>query len=185
VTVADAANQAVAPHPALVSFWRGVTTALQPVTWEVLAGVAAIGLLRRRSVRLALFLLLAIFGTVGLYDLVKAAVGRHRPVVPHPLLHPFGASFPSGHAMMSAVAMTLVAIVVLRVVRAVALAAAAVAGCVLVAALVAASRVLLGAHYLSDVVGGWLLAAAWLSLLVALFRIDLRRPSRPPHSVEW
>jgi undecaprenyl-diphosphatase len=152
------------------------------LTWEILTTVVAVVMLRRGLRRVPLFALVAVFGTVGLYDLVKVAVDRPRPVVPTPLLHPFGASFPSGHAMMSATAMTLVAMAGWHVPRSTAARLAGLTLAVAVAAMVAASRLVLGAHYLSDVLGGWLLAGAWVSVLIAGFGIRAGRANRqvPP-----
>lgn len=161
-----------------------VTDALQPLTWEILTAVVAVVLLVRGQRRVPLFALVAVFGTVGVYDLVKVAVDRPRPTVPTPLLQPFGASFPSGHAMMSATAMTLVAMAGWRVLRSTATLVLAVVLAGGVAVVVAASRLVLGAHYLSDVLGGWLLAGAWVSLVVAAFGVRAVRPDRqvPPVS---
>jgi membrane-associated phospholipid phosphatase len=174
VSAADHLDRWTAAHPAAATAWRVVTTAGQPLTWEVLAAVCATALWLRRRRRLAVFVLLAVFGSVAWYDLVKAAVGRHRPVVTHPLVHPFGASFPSGHAMVSGVAMALVVLASRqRLHRAVA-GAAVSAGAVLVALAVGFSRLALAAHYPSDVLGGWLLATAWFLGLGAAMGI---RPS--------
>lgn len=152
-----------------MTVWRAITDAFQPLTWEVSTAVVAVVLLVRGLRRMPLFALVAVFGTVGLYDLVKAAVGRPRPRVPTPLVHPFGASFPSGHAMMSATAMTLAVLAVRQLLRRGAGRVVAVLLAAAIAVAVAASRLVLGAHYLSDVVGGWLLAGAWVSLLAAAF----------------
>lgn len=175
VTVDDQLNSWVAPRPAVSTLWRTVTDALQPLTWEVLGALAAVLFWRARRRKIAFFVLVAIFGTVAWYDIVKAAVGRVRPTVPVPLLHASGASFPSGHAMMSAVAMSLVAIGAWTVLRGLFLRLAVTAVAVLIAAGVAFSRLALGAHYLSDVLGAWLLAGAWLSTLVALFDLGSSR----------
>jgi undecaprenyl-diphosphatase len=166
----------------VATIWRVVTYGLQPLTWEVAGAVAALVLWRRRQRRLAFFVLAAIFGTVAIYDIVKAAVARHRPTVPVAVLHAQGASFPSGHAAMSAVAMILVAMAAWQGVRHLAARIAIVVGTFVVAAAVAFSRLALGVHYLSDVLGSWLLAAAWVQLLCAAFGVPRRHPSaRPPN----
>lgn len=170
----DSLNAWVAPRPAVTTVWEVISDGLQPLTWEVLGALAALLLWRRRHRKPAFFVLAAIFGTVAWYDIVKAAVGRRRPTVPAPLLHAYGASFPSGHAMMSAVAMALASLGSWHVLRALLARLAAVTGAVLVTAAVAFSRLALGVHYLSDVVAGWLLAGAWLCTLVAAFDVRPR-----------
>jgi len=180
VSVDDSLNAWVAPRPDVTTLWRVITNALQPLTWEVLGAAAAVLLWRRRQRKLALFVLVAIFGTVAWYDIVKVAVGRARPTVPVSLLHAQGASFPSGHATTSAVAMALVALACWQLIRRIVLRILAVLGAVVVAAAVAFSRLALGVHYLSDVLAAWLLAGWWVCLLIALFDMRSRqRVSRP------
>jgi membrane-associated phospholipid phosphatase len=179
VSLDDTLNAWVAPRPVVTTVWRVITNGLQPLTWEVLAVIAAALLWRRRHRTLALFVLAAIFGTVACYDIVKAAVGRSRPTVPVPLLHAHGASFPSGHTMMSAVAMTLVAWGCWQVLRTLLGRLFVLLATILIAGAVAFSRLALGAHYLSDVLAGWLLAGVWLCVLLAAFDVHLQQPVNP------
>jgi membrane-associated phospholipid phosphatase len=169
VSVDNQLNAWVAPRPGLTTLWLDVSDALQPLTWEVLGALAAVLLWRARRRKIAFFVLVAIFGTVAWYDIVKAAVGRARPTVPIPLLHATGASFPSGHAMMSAVAMTLAVIGAWTLVRGLFPRLVIITAAVLIAAGTAFSRLALGVHYLSDVLAGWLLGAAWVLTLLAVF----------------
>ena len=85
---------------------------------------------------------------------LKHVFQRARPVVPEPLVHLATYSFPSGHAVASTVFyLTLCALVWQRA-RSRAWRVTAAAGAVGMILLVTASRVYLGAHYLSDVVAG-------------------------------
>ncbi|MFJ9520729.1 phosphatase PAP2 family protein [Kitasatospora sp. NPDC101801] len=101
------------------------------------------------------------------------AVGRSRPPVADWATSASGYSYPSGHTFTAAVAAGLLAWALLRVARrpwvtpaVVALGAAGVA--------VGLSRVYLGVHWAFDVLGGWLLAALWLALVLPLLaRLDL------------
>ncbi|HEY3611431.1 MAG TPA: phosphatase PAP2 family protein, partial [Pseudonocardiaceae bacterium] len=90
---------------------------------------------------------------LGIETAVKALVDRSRPVFGHPVATAGGAAFPSGHTAGSA---ALYGILVLLLVRR---ALVTVAATVFVLA-VGASRVVLGVHYLSDVVGGLALGIA-------------------------
>ena len=101
--------------------------------------------------------LLALFVGSGL----KVLVRRPRPVLSHPLAHAHGYAFPSGHALGSAALWASVAFLAsargLSRGRAVALA-------VVVPLLVAATRVLLGVHYVTDVLAGLVLGWACAAL---------------------
>jgi undecaprenyl-diphosphatase len=132
--------------------------------------------------RVILFLLLVVAGQFLLYSVLKIAVGRVRPDVP-----PFdvfsGRAFPSGHATASAAVWASVAFVVgrgrARWLRAV-LAGAAVG----LAVAVACSRVFIGAHWTSDVIGGLILGWAWFGLVRVLLggrfsRSHVPEPAEP------
>lgn len=153
--------------------WRGSCDTLMvlltdggsvlPMTFVTL--IALILLLagrRRREVR---FLLVSAPGCLLLNVLLKGVFQRARPgaELPYLLARPTSWSFPSGHTM-GAVGVVGSLIVIVRVLR------PARAVWVLVAVLgvawitgVALSRVYLGAHYPSDVLGGLFASLAWLS----------------------
>ena len=101
----------------------------------------------------------------------KAAFGRTRPDTAYAELVTTGLSFPSGHATLSAVVFltlgTLVASTRTRWVERVYIVCAAV----LMTVLVGASRVALGVHWATDVLGGWAFGSAWAIawLLLASF----------------
>jgi membrane protein DedA with SNARE-associated domain len=116
----------------------------------------------------------------------KAAVDRPRPVAP--LIDASGSSYPSGHAAY-AVVYVAVAVAVLRAVPGAARRTAIVVIAIVLAAVVGLSRVYLRVHYLTDVAGGFGLAA-WcfglcgvVALLVAFVRNNGKeraRSSNPP-----
>lgn len=134
----------------------GSTVWLFPVVGAVAAGLVA----RRAPVRAAR--LVAVVGLgVALSTLVKHVVGRHRP--PFGLVRTAGTSFPSGHAMAATAAYGALTLVLAR--RASCRARVAlVTGATVITAAVAFSRLALGVHYLTDVVGGLLLGTLWLAL---------------------
>ncbi len=115
----------------------------------------------------------------------KAAVGRPRPTFPDPVSHAAGWAFPSGHAMASAItAATLTALLWPRANRSGRITACALAGTVV--ALVGFTRIALGVHWPSDVLGGWLLAAAMLGAVTVT--VQLCSPgalSRDVRRVNW
>jgi membrane protein DedA with SNARE-associated domain/membrane-associated phospholipid phosphatase len=115
-------------------------------------------------------------GAVALYLLAKPLVHRPRPPAADLIGHASGPSYPSGHATQAIATWGMLAIVALagrsRSPRArVGLLTAAAA----VVLLVGASRIYVGAHWLTDVLAGYALGAAWLALLLAL---RLRRRQR-------
>lgn len=108
---------------------------------------------------------LLVFGaTVGgavLSTLLKGAYARPRPaLVPH-LSYVTSASFPSGHAMLSAVVYLTLGALLARQVAGRWARAYFVGVAVVLTLLVGASRVYLGVHYPSDVVAGWAAGVAW------------------------
>lgn len=100
---------------------------------------------------------------------LKLGIGRARPAIVERFEHVATRSFPSGHATMSAVVYLAVAIAASKAMPTRAGRVAVLAGGGLLAVLVGCSRVVLGVHYPTDVLGGWLLGLGWvmLGLLVA------------------
>jgi undecaprenyl-diphosphatase len=144
-------------HPTGTAFWRYMSDVLHPDVLRVVAVLAAIALWRAGRRAIAALVLSAMAGAWLLEVVTKWAVGRPRPPLAQQLGHASGASFPSGHAMTSIVAFGLLVMLVPSRFRLAALAVGAVA-----VVLVGISRLALVVHYPTDVVGGWLLGAAWL-----------------------
>ncbi|WP_198545971.1 phosphatase PAP2 family protein [Actinacidiphila yeochonensis] len=94
--------------------------------------------------------------------------------------HAAGYAFPSGHTSSSAVAAGLLAWGLLRALPPAAGRAGA-ALCVLAAVAVGCTRVYLGVHWPSDVIGGWLFAGCWLALVLPPLTAFVRRtgPAAP------
>jgi undecaprenyl-diphosphatase len=165
--VTRAAEDAVTRSDLLLALARAVTLAGDPaLTWVLVLVVAAV-LLRRGFARLALFLVVARAGAQLLSTALKAAVDRARPVFDEPVDTALGGSFPSGHSLAAAAVWTALAVLAVPLVRG-GWRYAVVAAAVLVAGAVAASRVLLGVHYVSDVVGGFVLGTGWTVVCAAV-----------------
>jgi undecaprenyl-diphosphatase len=137
-----------------------------PVYWVAFT-ILALWLLRHGRPRLAAFAIVTILGSAVLNGLVKLAVDRARPVLPDPVAHANGMSFPSGHAQSAIVAYAVLLLVLRPSSRGARVAAVLAAG-VMVAA-IGFSRVALGVHYVSDVLAGYALGAAWVVATVAAF----------------
>jgi len=130
--------------------------------------------------RMAALLLLAAAGS-GLLavDILKTVVGRERPPLAMHAVQVANASFPSGHAMLSATVYLSLATLAghfahSRPVRIYALAAG-----VTVTLVVGASRVYLGVHWPTDVIAGWALGAAWAMIWWLITWFVEHRRQRP------
>lgn len=125
---------------------------------------------RHNARKRAVFLIVTSIGGSALNSLVKLAVGRARPVFADPITHAFGKSFPSGHATTSFICYGAVVVAVLPFVAPRVRRPLVVAAAVLVVG-IGFSRLALGVHFLSDVLGGYVLGAAWLMGSVAVFNV--------------
>lgn len=126
----------------------------------LVAAVAGYLLLSRRS-HAAVFVVAATLGGLLVSNTLKGFYDRPRPaVVPH-LSHVSSPSFPSGHAMLSAVVYLTLGALLGRVVEGRWLRVYFLGVAVVLTVLVGVSRVYLGVHYPTDVVGGWAAGVAW------------------------
>ena len=166
--VEDSAYRTTAGNDALATAARWLTHLGAPLLLELVALVLVVLLVRAGRRRSAGYLAACVIGAYALSTLGKHAIDRARPVFEEPLSLARGASFPSGHATGSAAFYLALAIVLLPLVprgrRRLLYAMALV-----VPVLVAATRVLLGVHYLSDVTAGLLLGWGWVLACTALF----------------
>jgi membrane-associated phospholipid phosphatase len=125
-------------------------------------------LLQRRAWWTAGWLVTAVVGIGPLNTLLKEAVGRIRPPFEEGGARFESLSFPSGHssgiATLATVALVLAWPVLSRHARRWAVLAAAA-----LVLLVGLTRMWLGVHFLSDVLGGWSLGVAWTLLTALLF----------------
>lgn len=159
----------VQDRPWLVDLLQLVTDLGGPLLVSVLSLVLALGLWRAGRPRLALLVVASRIGAAVLSTGLKQVVDRLRPVVDEPVASALGPSFPSGHALGAAAFWTTTGLVALslaaparRRTRALVIGVA-----VTVPVLVAATRVLLGVHFVSDVVAGLVLGTGWTALCAA------------------
>ncbi|MFJ9721804.1 phosphatase PAP2 family protein [Streptomyces sp. NPDC101209] len=156
-------------HPA----WRSVLHLLSdwvwdPATLRLAVAVLTAWLLYRRAWRLAAWagVTAVAGGLIGL--LVKTVVERARPALQDPVAHAPGYSFPSGHAMTATTSFGIFLLVLLPLIPR---AWRVVCWCVAVFSVVGVgfTRVALGVHWCSDVLGGWLLGLAVVAVTAWAF----------------
>lgn len=152
------------PLPAANAFYRGVTKIGDPITIVALLAVfVGLFLLKKWRVE-ALWLLLGIGGISGVVaPLLKLAFQRVRPTLPH-LVVETSFSFPSGHATTSMILWgTLIFLLPLRIKpKSLALTLQIALGCLIF--LIGISRIYLGVHFPTDILGGYCLGLSWLLL---------------------
>ncbi len=154
--------------PSLVILLR-VATELGS-SWTAIPVALAFGLFllwRRRPYWLAA-IWLSVFGGMILNKFLKYVFHRPRPFINEPILALTGYSFPSGHTMTATVLVTVLAAYFMAHTERVATRVLVALSASLLIALVGFSRMYLGAHYLSDVLGALAEGLAWLSLCLTL-----------------
>ena len=137
--------------------------------------VLAVDFVRTRGRWCAPFLLAVMIGAEILTLSVKDLAGRVRPAF-DPAAARLGPSFPSGHSSTSAAFYAAAALILTRYARP-ARPHLVIGLAVSIAVAVAASRVLLDYHWLSDVVGGLALGWGWFALCAVFFGGRLLRPT--------
>lgn len=153
---------------ALTAVMRLVSSAGGPL---VLGAVtAAAGLLlgaTRRSWMPVLIVGVTLAGSGGLTLMLKAALSRPRPPLRDALAPADGYAFPSAHAATAAAAFGVLAYLVAIRLRHWNAQVAVWACAAMLTALVGMSRVYLGVHWTTDVLGGWAFGLLWLTVVVS------------------
>ena len=163
----------------------GVTTTMRTVTWLGSAAVLYPATLvlalywwrRERDWRAGAMLTAGLAGSTVLYNVFKRITERPRPPASAALGTYSHWSFPSGHATQCMAFFCMLLVLAWLAGRArLRLWGIAVAAVVLA---VGASRIYLGAHWFTDVLGGYALGGGWVSLLTAVgLKTVLRAPPR-------
>jgi undecaprenyl-diphosphatase len=150
-----------------------VTDLGSPLAVDIVAIAAAAWWAWRRQWWFVGAMAVARLGELGVESLAKAVVGRPRPNLLPVLTSASNSSFPSGHSAGSAAVYgTLAVLVALRLKRRAGWLIAVAAVFVL---LVAASRVVLGVHYPTDVLAGLAIGTAWMGAGLAVVSFAHRK----------
>jgi len=147
-------------------------TALGGFTVLMLVSIFATAMLLMHRRRLqALVFASTVLLAQGLSELLKALVERPRPTLVSHLDLVYSSSFPSGHAMMTPVVYLTLASILATSERRRSEKILLLGAAVLLTAAVGVSRVYLGVHWPTDVLGGWCLGGAMaLAMALALHR---------------
>jgi undecaprenyl-diphosphatase len=176
----DTLNHAVSGNHTAVTVLTAITNfGGRPILFWLVTVSAAIMLIRRQY-QLTMYLVVTGLGALALDPVIKLLVGRLRPVVPVRIETAPGNSFPSGHALDATVFYGVMLLVFLPIIPP-RLRKPVTGLAVALVAMIGASRVALGVHYPTDVIGGWLLGLAWLAITAHAFghwRAETGQPAR-------
>lgn len=169
------AQELRAAYPWLAEVMRDLS-GLGSTVVLTLVTVATVGYLALVSQRTTAVLVATsvISGTV-LVSVFKAAFGRIRPDLAYAELPASGLSFPSGHASMSAIVFLTIAALLASSHTRVSERTYILVTAGLMTFLVGLSRITLGVHYATDVIGGWAFGSAWAIVWLLLARHIARR----------
>jgi undecaprenyl-diphosphatase len=155
----------VGHRPVLVPLARGLTMLGEPTVLITAGVLCALWLWYAGHRHLPLVLIAIVTIGRGLSELQKYWIARPRPALDTHLVVVKTSSFPSGHATSSMIFYLSVALALTAGTR---WHRAAVAGAILLSLLIGASRVMLGVHWPSDVIGGWAFGMLWVLLTLRL-----------------
>jgi undecaprenyl-diphosphatase len=179
---ADALHGYALDHPSFTHAMSFIGAVAGPVAWWVVLTPVFVWLLVARLPRLATFVAVTAIGSSLLNLLIKNVVDRARPHLPDPVAMAAGKSFPSGHTQSATVGFGILVLVFLPVVaRRWRIWLWVIAA--LCVALIGFSRIALGVHYFSDVIGAIVIGSAWLLAMTAAFSAWRRSLHRPASSV--
>ncbi|RWB54512.1 MAG: phosphatase PAP2 family protein [Mesorhizobium sp.] len=156
-------NSPIGP-PWLEGAVRDITALGSTSVLVLITSAVIIYLLLIRRPATALFVFVAVAGGQVLSSLLKFEVDRPRPDLVSHLVNETSFSFPSGHAMLSAITYLTLGSLAARFLPDRATKVFLLALAVLVTVLVGTSRVYLGVHWPSDVLAGWCAGFAWAML---------------------
>jgi undecaprenyl-diphosphatase len=127
----------------------------------------------------------ALVGGPIIENILKWTIRRPRPEFAAPFLHGFSYSFPSGHAMNSTIAFGMLAYILITFcTRRRAAKIGIVIFTVLFVLAIGFSRLYLGVHYLSDVLGGFASGIVWLAACIVFTETSQRRQEIERHKLQ-
>lgn len=166
LSVLNALRESGQPHNPVGPQWVEIAmadlTALGGVAVLVAIGLIVSGflLLQRRPLAV-MTLLTALGGGLAMSQTMKLIFGRERPPLAYRAAEAVNASFPSGHAMLSAVAYLTIGAILAKSMQRTREKLYVMGVALILTFVVGLSRIYLGVHWATDVFGGWTIGAAW------------------------
>jgi undecaprenyl-diphosphatase len=143
----------------------------------LLFAVASLAMSGRRGT--ALFVAASVLGGEILSTIFKTAFNRTRPDFIDPA-RVLSASFPSGHAALSAVVYLTLGVILAGSTEKLPLRIFYIGVAIFLTIAVGLSRLYLGVHYPTDVLAGWALGIAWALLMGVAYRLwEIAHPQKP------
>ncbi len=169
-----------AAHPGWVRAWNVFCTVLGPQVFRMVTLAVILVALVRRRFRLAAFLAVSVELSGVLTEIAKAAADRPRPATA--LVHAYGLSFPSGHALGVTVGVLALLTVALPALHPKWRGRLVGVGILIIVA-IGVGRVVLNVHHPSDVIAGWAMGYAYfvVCLLVLPPRVTRADETPPAH----
>jgi membrane-associated phospholipid phosphatase len=175
---ADALHQIGTDHPELVKSAEVVSDVFDPKVFRIALTLTALVYLIHGERHHAIWLVVTVFGGAAIGFALKVIVGRARPVLPDPLSTAPGMSFPSGDALGASIGCCLLLLIALRFLpRGGRIAAVIAAG--LIVGSVGLAWVVLGVHFLSDVLAGITLGIGWVAVTTWAYVAWRRETGQP------
>ena len=138
--------------------------------------IVVLFLILQRKRLSALLLVLGLAGGVALSEGLKAVFGRDRPPEAYQAVETINASFPSGHALLSAVFYLSIGVMLTRAFPRRHFKAYVLGVALLLTLIVGLTRVYLAAHWATDVLAGWSVGAAWaMALWLVAYAVQRRQ----------
>jgi len=159
-------------------FFEAVTFLGNAPTLAFVTLVASVVLWRKGQTAELQLLLLAAVGTQILTIGLKLGFERERPFFADPLATESTYSFPSGHASVSLAVYGTLGFIVARHLSDRRARIAVLAGAAVLVLLIGFSRLYLGVHFLTDVIAGFTIGLAWVTLCAVLLHLRVRLRAR-------
>ncbi|NYF25649.1 phosphatase PAP2 family protein [Sporosarcina sp. JAI121] len=153
-----------------------LTSIMKTFTWigsgYVVASIAMIGFIglyfALRYRQQAFLLIAVVAGSILLNSILKNYFKRERPDI-HRILDVNGFSFPSGHSMMAFALYAIIAYIAWRNVKTTMSRVLLILLTAFMIIMIGTSRIYLGVHYPSDVIGGFVASALWLTFAISIY----------------
>lgn len=162
-------------HPILAEIMRDLTALGSVAVLTLITVVTVTYLALFGSQRMAVLVAAAMISGTALVSVFKGFFGRARPDLAFAELSASGLSFPSGHASMSAIAFLTMGALIAATHKHTGERIYILLFAGLLTLLVGLSRIALGVHWTTDVIGGWAFGSAWAVVWLQVARTFVKR----------